>query len=195
MTELTQIKKVKNKLHPSLVDILTQMAGEDCVKVAEELYNIDDEEITDEELAKICNIKLNIVRKMLYVLYENKLCDFKKERDPKSGWFTYFWHHSFDNLNLFLKTKQESVLKKLLYKIEFEQQNQFYKCTNHNLYKNNENLQQKECIFKTTFNKAMDLNFKCPNCGGELTYYDNLSVNNLLKEKITILKQNIRNLS
>ncbi|MHA1340713.1 MAG: hypothetical protein ACTSRZ_11340 [Promethearchaeota archaeon] len=194
MTELAQIRKPKKKLHPTLSKILDQLAGEDCIKVAEELYNIDADEITDDELANICNIKLNVVRKMLYVLNEHKLSEFKKVRDKRSGWFIYYWHHTFDNLSSFIKKKQEIVMEKLLQRLEYEEKNQFFKCENHS-YNHNEESNNKSCIFKTTFNVAMDLNFKCPQCGGSLNYDDNSAIKDFLKEKVAIIRQNIKNLS
>ena len=44
----------------------------------------------------------------------------------------------------------------------------------------------KKCLFMTTFNNAMDLDFKCPKCGGDLAFFENQDVKEFLKEKVEI---------
>ena len=46
---------------------------------------------TDEEIAKKTEIKLNIVRKILYKLYDMGLASYKRSKDPETQWFTYAW--------------------------------------------------------------------------------------------------------
>ena len=46
---------------------------------------------TDEEIAKETGIKLNIVRKILYRLYDMGLASYKRSKDPETQWFTYSW--------------------------------------------------------------------------------------------------------
>ena len=46
---------------------------------------------TDEEIANKTGIKLNIVRKILYRLYDMGLASYKRSKDPETQWFTYSW--------------------------------------------------------------------------------------------------------
>ena len=171
----------KKCLNENLIQILQEIGGEHCVDISGELYNIPDPEITDDELAEICGIKLNIVRKILYILYENKLSEFRKVRDRKSGWFIYYWHENFANVKELIKLKQEQVLEKLNARLEYEENNVFYKCEN------------ESCGHVATFNEASDENFKCLKCGGMLNFYENACIKEFLQEKIAILRQNIKN--
>lgn len=50
------------------------------------IYGIE----TDEEIAKKTGIKLNIVRKILYRLYDMGLASYKRSKDPETQWFTYY---------------------------------------------------------------------------------------------------------
>ncbi len=207
---------VKHKLDDKLTIILDEIGGESCVKVSEELHkvNLTRPEITDDELAEICGIKLNIVRKILYVLYENKLSEFRKVRDKKSGWFIYYWHENFDNIKELVKFKQEQVLEKLSYRLEYENNNVFFIC--HNLVEKKVTpIDQKKtskqpkipepdpnpivpekivCKYMATFEEAMEENFRCIKCGAAMTNYDNNPVKEFLQEKIAILRQNIKNI-
>ena len=44
---------------------------------------------TDEAIAEKTEIKLNIVRKILYKLYDMGLATYKRSKDPETQWFTY----------------------------------------------------------------------------------------------------------
>ena len=47
---------------------------------------------TDEEIAEKTGIKLNVVRKILYRLYDLGLASYKRSKDPETQWFTYTWN-------------------------------------------------------------------------------------------------------
>ena len=209
----TKSTKKKKKLDQSLKNILFEIGGNNCVKVARELYNIEEEEITDDQLAEVCGIKLNIVRKILYILYDNKISVFRKVRDKKSGWFIYYWREEFAAVKELIKNKQELVLEKLLYRLDYENNNVFYICQNmvkppkketgkkkhsdpYNIPKNLPEFDENElicCNHLATFNEALDENFICVKCKGTLTSYDNTKVKEFLMDKVAILRQNIKN--
>lgn len=48
-------------------------------------------EATDEELAEATGIRVNTVRRILYMLNDEGLADFKRIRDPETGWYYYYW--------------------------------------------------------------------------------------------------------
>jgi transcription initiation factor TFIIE subunit alpha len=171
----------RKQLDCTLVQILSEIGGENCVKVAEELYNIQKDEITDEELAEICDINKNVVRKILYILSENKLSDFRKEKEKKKNWWIYYWRDNFDNLRNFIKLKREQVLEKLSLRMEYEDNNVFHRCVN------------EECRYLAPFEEAMEIDFRCPHCESALDHYDNIDVKDFLREQIAILRENIKN--
>ena len=45
---------------------------------------------TDEEISEKTNCKLNIVRKILYKLYDMRLASYKRDKDKETQWYTYF---------------------------------------------------------------------------------------------------------
>ena len=66
---------------------------------------------TDEEIAKKTGIKLNIVRKILYRLYDMGLASYKRSKDPETQWFTYTW--KFDKEEYVEKIRKNRI-KRLL---------------------------------------------------------------------------------
>ena len=218
MTESSE--NSRKKLNRSLELMLAEIGGEECIKVATELYNINDEEITDDALAEKCDIKLNIVRKILYILYGHKLAEFRKVRDKKSGWFIYYWRESYENVKDLIISKQKQVLVKLTERLSFEESNVFYKCENADqvpyseIEQNTASVNQQAptdipnpqapieiekkpeeplCNAIVTFEEAMEDNFKCKYCEGNLSHYNNDKVKDFLKEIIGVLRQNIKN--
>lgn len=176
----TGVFRPKKQLDCTLFEILSEIGGEICVKVAEELYNINKSEITDEELAEICDINKNVVRKILYILYENKLSDYRKEKEKKKNWWIYYWRDNFDNVRSFIKLKQEQVIQKLTLRMEYEDNNVFHRCEN------------EECRYLAPFEEAMELDFRCPKCDSSLNHFENGNVKEFLREQIAFLRENIK---
>ncbi len=158
--------------------LLLEIAGKDGVKIGQYLLN-NPNEVTDEELADKTQIKLNLVRKILYKLNENKLAKFRRVRDKKSGWFIYYWGQDFDRIVELVTVKQRKVLKKLQARLEFEQGNMFFVCS------------QKCNDERYSFDEAVELTFTCPNCRGKLEFQQNEEIKNLLEQKIEALKTEI----
>ena len=108
-------------------------------------------------------------------------------------------------------SKQKQVLVKLFERLSFEESNVFYKCENADLVLSSEidqntdidnpvtptDIEQKHeeslCNAIVTFDEAMEDNFKCKNCDGNLMHYNNDKVKDFLKEIIGVLRQNIKN--
>jgi transcription initiation factor TFIIE subunit alpha len=118
-------------------------------------------------------LKLNTVRKTLYKLYSEKLAQFRRIRDKSTGWFIYYWWHEFDLLEEILLEKKNLLQQKLRDRLEYEEKNYFFEC---------EDCEENQ--IKYTFEEAFELNFRYPECGGELKALDNEETKNFLKERI-----------
>ena len=104
-------KKDPKELDSTLKQVLVDFGGEDAIKIMQVLLSVGSE-ITDEKLAEQSGVKLNIVRKILYILNENKLTQFHRQRDKKSGWFVYYWIGTAENSTAPLgRTKETSSRK------------------------------------------------------------------------------------
>jgi transcription initiation factor TFIIE subunit alpha len=164
------------ELDPVLIQVLTDFGGEDALKLAKVLVTVTDEEITDEKLADLSKVKLNAVRKILYILNENKLTSFRRVRDKRSGWFVYYWKSQFEMLPELLDERRGDIIEKLEARMRFEEDNFFFKCRNN-------------CAPRYTYIDAMENNFSCPVCQqGILDQDRKTEVVNFLKEKIVEIR-------
>jgi transcription initiation factor TFIIE subunit alpha len=151
--------------------VLKDFGGPEAIKIAQVLLQGPDD-LTDEKLADLSKVKLNVVRKILYILNENRITTFRRVRDKRSGWFVYFWNENFNYLPNLLKERKEAVIEKLESRMRFEETNYFFRCAN-------------GCHERYIFVDAMEHNFICPKCNtGSLTADSN-------EEKIKFLKDTI----
>ncbi|WP_295611055.1 transcription factor E [uncultured Methanobrevibacter sp.] len=116
---------------------------------------------TDEEIAEKTGIKLNIVRKILYKLYDLKIANYKRSKNPETQWFTYSW--KFDEEELINKIIRDCEEKKsnLNATLEEERNNIFFVCPLGHVRYN--------------FDEASDEDFFCP-CGEEVEFQDNAPI-------------------
>lgn len=157
---------------PVIKGYLINLVGEEGLKVVQ---NMPEGEVTDEKIAQATGVLLNIVRRTLFILYENRLAGYRRERDTDSGWLTYLWKLDLSNVNRQLELEAKKLLKNLKTKLEFEEDKIFYICEK----------QDGRFLFET----AAEMEFKCPICGGELLYQENESVIQGLKERIVQLEE------
>jgi transcription initiation factor TFIIE subunit alpha len=184
------------ELNPLLKSFLYILGGNIAIEVGVELLNSEQEDITDEGITENIKerlkdvtpevsfedndgdfLKLNTVRKTLYKLYSAKLAQFRRIRDKSTGWFIYYWWHEFDLFEEILMEKKRIMESKLRERLSFEENNYFFVC--------------KDCqgsINKFDFDRAFELNFRCPDCGGQLEAQDNKKLIHFLKEKIVLIE-------
>ncbi len=112
---------------PEFERILDRVAGEHGGEVVRVVLEKD--KPTDEEIANETGIRLNLVRKILYDLYENRVMDYKRDRDDSTGWYSYHWHVEPDRaLELFNENKR-TLLRKLKERLEHERETMFFTCS------------------------------------------------------------------
>jgi transcription initiation factor TFIIE subunit alpha len=158
--------------NPVVRGYFLNLIGEEGFKVVK---NMPEGEVTDEQIAEATGVLLNIVRRTLFILYENRLAVYRRVRDIDSGWLTYLWKLDLSNLENQLELESKKVLKNLKTKLESEEGKVFYICKNHcNRY---------------LFEFAVELEFICPVCGEMLEYQDNENIIRSLKKRIIELEK------
>ena len=184
------------ELNNLLRSFLYIIGGDIAIEVGIELLNSEEEDITDEGITENIKarlkgensdisfeandaefLKLNTVRKTLYKLYSGKLAQFRRIRDKSTGWFIYYWWHEFDLFEEILMEKRRLMESKLRERLKFEENNYFFVC--------------KDCQDsnnKFNFDRAFELNFRCPDCGGQLEAQDNKELIHFLKKKIVLIE-------
>ena len=168
--EVVTVARRKNK---ELLELAMDMGGEEAVEVIKALEK--KKEATDEELAEMTEIRVNTVRKVLYMLYDQGLAEFKRIRDKETGWYYYYWRLETKRLPEILRAKKMAELKKLKEMLEEETSEIYYHCGTPGHP-------------KLTFDEAMEYEFQCPICGQMLMQYDNTAVVEELKRRIEELE-------
>jgi len=147
--------------------------GEDAVRVVEILKGVH--EITDNEIVDQTEIRLNMVRKILYRLYDHSLVAIRQSRDKETGWFIFNWRLQPDQLEGFILNQKRRVLEKLETRLDYEKSHEFYTC-------------QTPGCKRFPFAEAFELLFKCPACNKPLMHINNDLIVEILNRKIEQIK-------
>ena len=131
---------------------------------------------TDEEIANETGIKLNIVRKILYRLYDMGIASYKRSKDPETQWFTYSWKFEKDEIINRIIKDSEKYLDMLNEELEHESNNMFFVCPHGHV--------------RLDFDESSDYEFLCPACGEELEFQDNSETIEQIKEDIKMVESN-----
>lgn len=161
--------------NPAFERILDRIAGEhgsDVVQVV-----LEKDEPTDEEIANETGIRLNLVRKILYDFYENRVMDYKRTRDDSTGWYSYHWHVEPDKALELFNENRRTLLRKLRERLEHERETMFFTCGN-------------DCP-RVEFDEAVGNDFKCPSCGERMEEFDNGGIVDALERQIETIEQEL----
>ncbi len=157
---------------PAIREFLEDLLGKGGVEIASYIAN---KEATDEEIAEELDLRVNVVRRVLYRLYDNRLATYKRTRDENTGWYVYHWKLNLENAPKILNSIESDYIQHLKETLEYEEENMFFSCKN-------------SCN-RYTFSEAEELEFTCPDCDEDLEYYDNSELIKTLKLQIEELEE------
>ena len=170
--KLAFITTYKMRLSSKLIEeAVAKIAGEDVVPLVKLLKN--KKNVSEFKLADSVKQEVNIVRNMLYRLYNANLVSFIRKKDKKKGWYIYYWTFESKKVKYLLEKLKRKRLESLRKRLEREKQGQFYVCPNN-------------CV-RLDFDQSMNFEFKCPECGEIIHQEDNA-------EKIKELEKEIKEL-
>ncbi len=157
--------------------VVEEIAGKEGVDVATVLVNAD--ETTDEEIATKTDLKLNIVRRILYKLHDNNLASYRRIRDTNTGWFLYYWRIDPKKAQALVNRKKKMVLNLLEQRLEHESSNDLYACVDKD-------------SSPVPFEEAMNLSFRCPSCNKQLEFVDNKRAISFLRKRVEELRADLK---
>ncbi|MEM3030768.1 MAG: hypothetical protein QXH27_03470 [Candidatus Micrarchaeia archaeon] len=151
-------KKYDGVLANRLVrEFLVNLAGENALSVAAEAT----ESMSDEDLARVCKLKVSDVRAVLNKLHYEGIASYERSRDKESGWYSYTWTVNLEKIPQLLAERRAMEAEAASARLAVERTVDFYSCGK---------CKRRE---KYTFEQAADLLFKCGKCGRVLTPHDN----------------------
>jgi transcription initiation factor TFIIE subunit alpha len=168
------VREEKTKEDPVFKEILVRIAGEHGYEVASELVG---KEMTDDELAKKTGMRVNLVRKILYDLYDNRVVGYRRIRDENSGWYIYYWRIEPERALEFYDSNKRLLLQKLQERLEQERGPMFFTCA--------------DGCTKLPFDEAAEYDFKCPKCQKQLKSFENSDIVTALERQIESLKEHL----
>ncbi|OPY35911.1 MAG: Transcription factor E [Methanoregula sp. PtaU1.Bin051] len=160
---------------PAIHAYLHRLVGEEGIDLLRKFPK--EGEHSDEDLAAETGINLNSVRHSLYTLYEKRLAEYHRIKNNETGWLTYLWQIRIDRIYDAIREDLEDILDKLERRARYEEENDFYIC--------------KACGILLPFAKAMDSEFKCPECKDPITHFDNDTLLAALKQRIQAIRDSI----
>lgn len=158
--------------NPVIRGYLIRLVGEEGLEM---IKNMPEGEVTDEQIAQATGILLNIVRRTLFILNENKLAVCRRERDSSSGWLTYLWTLDMSDIEPQLMKEKKRLVKNLRSRLAFEEDNVFYTCP--------------EGCTRMNFNEATECEFLCPLCGEDMMFEDNQLFANIIQRRLGQLEK------
>ncbi len=134
--------------------------------------------LSDEELSEITGIKQGEIRNTLRMLYELRMVGYRRGRHPVTGATRYYWYPDYTGINMALLWRRKKVLEKLKIRLEYEENNTFFRCPNDGT--------------RFTFDEAYEYDFQCPKCNSILVEEDNTLIKEVLRRVIARLEEEIR---
>lgn len=154
-----------------ITNIIRKVAGEETVL----LYNVlkNKKNVSEFVLAEKLKEEINVVRNKLYRLYHANLVSFTRKKDKQKGWYIYYWTFNNKRIKFLMGDLKRELYEKLTEQARKEKSTHFFMCKN-------------KCM-RLTFDRSVDFNYKCPECGSLMEQVDNA-------EKIRGLEKEIEHL-
>ena len=111
-------------------DILILILGEDGLPLVKQLTGR--ENVSEFELATKTKKDIKVIRRMLYLLYNNNLVSFTRKKDKIKGWYIYYWTLLPESIKYVYVKKKKETLAQLQQQLEGEQKELFFSCPNKN---------------------------------------------------------------
>lgn len=154
-------------------EVLTEIAGEDAIKIVD--FIKDKKETSEFTIAEKTKIEIHKTRNILYKLFETNVASFIRRKDKIKGWYICYWDFLPQNIGYAYQKLKKEKLEKLEVRLEQEVGQHFFMCKN--------------ACARMNFEKAMDFEFKCPECGEIMQQQDNLRTIEFLTATINTLKK------
>jgi len=161
--------RISNK---AIEEVIKEVAGEDVLPLFSLIKN--KKNVSEFTISEKLKVSVNVVRNMLYRLYHENLVSFIRKKDKKKGWYIYYWTPNLKRLRFLVNEIKKRKIERLKERIEREKNNFYFSCKN-------------MCV-RFSFDKAIEYNYKCPECGELLEQEDNSS-------KIKELESELKKLS
>jgi transcription initiation factor TFIIE subunit alpha len=163
--------KISEKI---IEEIVKEVAGEEGIILYKSIKN--KQNISEFKIAEAIKMDINKTRNILYKLYHANIISFTRKKDKIKGWYIYYWTFQPKNVDHLISQLKKKKLERLKERLDREKDGNFFTC-------------RSNCI-RLDFEKAMEFEFRCPECGELMYQEDNTKkVEDITKEIIKLEKE------
>ena len=166
------ISKKKRISENLITSVVTELVGEEALPII--FYLKGKKQISEFIIAEELDIEIHLVRNLLYRLLEFNIVSFIRKKDRIKGWYICYWDFNERMIPYLSEKIRISKIAKLKERLDKEQKYTFYMCRN-------------ACV-RMPFEKSMEFNFKCPECGTLMNEQDNKRTQEFIKEQLKELE-------
>lgn len=156
-------------------EVIRELVGDEALPII--WYLKGKEHVSEFKIAQDCKIEIHKTRNLLYRLLEHNLVYFHRKKDKIKGWYICYWDFNEKAVEHVHGKIKKHQFDKLQQRLSTEAGNTFYMC--------------KSACVRMSFEKAMDFNFKCPECGELMNEQDNSRTIEFLKGRVQELGKNL----
>ncbi len=149
---------------PDIRKIIIDNLGNNALAVIKYVTENNLMEFKEDEIAKTLQISNKEVREVLNKMYDEKIMMYRKESTNNSNWYNFYWNLSIEDLIDWIKNKTFGKIEDLRLRIEHEE---LYYCPH---------CSSRFDIKIYDFDQAVDLGFRCSECGSQLQSLDKESI-------------------
>jgi transcription initiation factor TFIIE subunit alpha len=163
----------KQKITEDLIKhVVTELVGEEAIPII--FYLRGKKQISEFIIAEELDLEIHFTRNLLYRLLEFNIVSFIRKKDRIKGWYICYWDFNEHMVPYLAEKIRLSKIAKLKDRLEKEQKFEFYMCRN--------------ACTRMPFEKSMEFNFKCPECGELMHEQDNARTKQFIEEQIKELE-------
>jgi len=169
-------EKKQSKITSHLVEeVATELVGEEAVPIIKYIKN--KKSTSEFKIASGIREEIHKTRNILYRLFDHSLVSFIRKKDKKKGWYICYWDLEPQRVKYLVGKIKKQKLENLKDRLKKEQSSTFFMCKN--------------ACTRVDFEKAIDMEFKCPECGSLMNQIDNKRTIEFLNNQILELEKEI----
>lgn len=163
-----RFQKISEQRRSMTENVVKELVSEEAIPIV--LYLIGKTKVSEFIIANDLNLEIHKARNLLYKLLEHNILYFHRKKDKIKGWYICYWDFNEKIIPFLTEKIRLAKLQKLQERLEKESSSTFYMCKN-------------TCT-RMDFEKAMEFNFKCPECGELMDEQNNSRTLEFLNERI-----------
>jgi len=171
-----KFQTISDQRRHAIEDVVKELVNEEAISIV--LYLIGRTKVSEFVIAQDLDLEIHKARNLLYRLLEHNILYFHRKKDKIKGWYICYWDFAEKIIPFQLEKIKTQKLAKLKERLEKESSSTFYMCKN--------------ACTRMDFEKSMEFNFKCPECGELMDEQNNARTVEFLKERIDELDKDLK---